>query len=357
MASQQQKWLFRAAALVVLGILAIYAWQRYAAEDVHDGLVSGNGRIEAVEIDVAAKTPGRIAEILVEEGEFVRADQTVARMDSRSLEARYRQAEAELHQAEQSVTNARSQLVQRQSEKAAAEALVVQRQAELSAMQKRARRIAELAEKGAVSAQEADDANANVQSAAAALSAARAQVAATEAAIATARSQIDSARSAVEAARAAVERIQSDIDDSTLVAPRDGRVQFIVARPGEVIGAGGRVLNLVDLTDVYMTFFLPTAVAGRLAIGTEARIVLDAAPEYVIPAHISFVADVAQFTPKTVETASEREKLMFRVRARIPRELLNKYIERVKTGLPGVAYVRLDPEAPWPDHLQHNLVQ
>ncbi len=88
-------------------------------------------------------------------------------------------------------------------------------------------------------------------------------------------------------------------------------------QPGEVLAAGGRVLNLVDLGDVYMTFFLPTAEAGRVALGAEVRIVLDAAPQYVIPAKVSFVADVAQFTPKTVETAQERQKLMFRVKAQI----------------------------------------
>ncbi|MDY0213851.1 MAG: HlyD family efflux transporter periplasmic adaptor subunit, partial [Desulfuromonadaceae bacterium] len=114
----------------------------------------------------------------------------------------------------------------------------------------------------------------------------------------------------------------------------------------------GRVLNLVDLSDVYMTFFLPTAAAGRVALGTEVRLVLDAAPEYVIPAQASFVADVAQFTPKTVETASEREKLMFRVRAQIPVDLLKKHILQVKTGLPGMAYIRLDPTVQWPPHLQ-----
>ena len=352
-----KSWLFRAAGILALRVLAVFAWQRWQPTGEAQGLVSGNGRIEAVEIDVAAKTAGRIEEILVQEGEFVSAGQVLARMDARSLEAQRQQAEAQLRQAVQAVTTTRSQLVQRQSEKAAAEATVTQRQAELEVARKRAARIAELSQKGAISAQEADDASASVKSAAAALSAARAQVAATEAAIATARTQIDSAQSAVEAARAAVARIQSDIDDSTLVAPRDGRVQFIVARPGEVIGPGGRVLNLVDLSDVYMTFFLPTAAAGRIAIGTEVRIVLDAAPDYVVPANVSFVADVAQFTPKTVETVSEREKLMFRVRARIPRELLTKYMEKVKTGLPGVAYVRLDDETPWPDRLQRNLVQ
>jgi len=161
--------------------------------------------------------------------------------------------------------------------------------------------------------------------------------------------------SAVEAAQATVERIEADIKDSTLTSPRDGRVQYRVAQPGEVLGAGAPVLNLVDLSDVYMTFFLPTAAAGRIAIGTEVRLVLDAAPQYVVPARVSFVADVAQFTPKTVETASEREKLMFRIRAHIPENLLKKHITQVKTGLPGMAYVRLDPQVEWPAHLQVRL--
>jgi HlyD family secretion protein len=130
-----------------------------------------------------------------------------------------------------------------------------------------------------------------------------------------------------------------------------------VAQPGEVLAAGGRVLNMVDLADVYMSFFLPTVQVGQIALGSEARIVLDAVPGYTIPAEVSFVADVAQFTPKTVETEEERQKLMFRVKAAIPKELLKKYIHQVKTGLPGVAYVNLDPKAPWPDSLTSTLVK
>ncbi len=159
----------------------------------------------------------------------------------------------------------------------------------------------------------------------------------------------------MEAARATIERIQADIDDSVLRSPRDGRVQYRVAQPGEVLSAGGVVLNLVDLGDVYMTFFLPTSAAGRTALGAQARLVLDAAPQYVIPAEVSLVADVAQFTPKTVETAEERQKLVFRVKARIAPALLKKYIRNVKTGLPGMAYVRLDPRVEWPPSLQVNL--
>jgi HlyD family secretion protein len=84
---------------------------------------------------------------------------------------------------------------------------------------------------------------------------------------------------------------------------------------------------------------------------------LDAAPQYVIPAKASFVADVAQFTPKTVETEEERQKLMFRIKAQIPPDLLRKHIQQVKTGLPGMAYVKLDPEAEWPKRLSENLVK
>jgi HlyD family secretion protein len=76
-----------------------------------------------------------------------------------------------------------------------------------------------------------------------------------------------------------------------------------------------------------------------------------------VPAKVTFVADVAQFTPKTVETEEERLKLMFRIKAQIPPELLRKYIQYVKTGLPGMAYVRLDPNAEWPANLQGTLVQ
>jgi HlyD family secretion protein len=86
-------------------------------------------------------------------------------------------------------------------------------------------------------------------------------------------------------------------------------------------------------------------------------LVLDAAPQYIVPARATFVADVAQFTPKTVETADERQKLMFRIKAKIDPALLKKYIRQVKTGLPGMAYVRLDPNAQWPTSLQGKLLQ
>ena len=263
-----------------------------------------------------------------------------------------REAQAQLRQAKSSVAVAHSQVTQRESERAAADAVVAQREAERDVAKKRVERTESLAKQSATSEQQLDEDRAGYHRAVAALNAAKAQVAAAESAILTAKSQVIGAEASGEALQATIDRIQADINDSELKAPSDGRVQYRVAQPGEVLNPGGIVLNLLDVGDVDMTFFLPTAEAGRVAMGCEVRLVLDAAPQYVIPAKVSFVADVAQFTPKTVETAEERQKLMFRVKAKIAPDLLQQYIRSVKTGLPGMAYVRLDEKAPWPDWLQ-----
>ncbi|WP_406625054.1 HlyD family secretion protein [Acidovorax sp. SDU_ACID1] len=350
--SSRNKALVLAAALVALLLAGGYAWRQWDAAHQNDGLAGGNGRIEATEVDVATKYAGRVAEILVREGDFVQAGQPLARMQVDSLLAQRREAEAGREQARQAVAAARAQVALRESEHAAAQAQIVQREADLDAAQRRTVRSEALAHQGAMPLQELDDNRARVRGMQAALKAAQAQARAAQAAIQAARTQVDSAQSAVQAAEATVQRIVADLDDSQLAAPRDGRVQLLLAQPGEVLAGGGKVLNLVDLTDVYMGFFLPETVAGRVALGSEVRIVLDAAPQYVIPATVSFVASTAQFTPKTVETASERQKLMFRVKARIAPELLRKHLEQVKTGLPGQAWVRLDASRDWPVHLQ-----
>ncbi|PTM40650.1 HlyD family efflux transporter periplasmic adaptor subunit [Bosea sp. 124] len=356
MKTPQRGWLVPAVVILLAGG-GYFAWQRLKASDLPEGIASGNGRIEAVEIDVAARISGRIKEILADEGDFVTAGQIVARIDTEQLQAQRAEAEAQYERAVIAVDTARSLVAQREAEKGAATAVVAQRESELDAARRKLHRSEQLSERGNVSDQVLDDDRARAQGATAAVGAARAQLAASDAAISSATSQVVGAQAAVTAARATVRRIDADIDDSALKAPRDGRVQYRVAQPGEVVAAGGRVLNLVDLGDVFMTFFLPTGQAGRVAMGAEARIVLDAAPRWVIPAAVSFVADVAQFTPKTVETAEEREKLMFRIKARIPPALLRKYIQQVKTGLPGMAYVRLDPQAQWPERLQAGLLK
>ncbi|EPK9980904.1 MULTISPECIES: HlyD family secretion protein [Acinetobacter] len=340
--------------IVVLGLVAYLIWKNMNKPDT-DALVSGNGRIEATEINVSSKLSGQLEEILVKEGDFVEPGQILARVKISTLEAQLRELEAQQRQAQDAIATAEAQVAMRISEKAAAEAMVQQRETELMAAKNRLARTEVLAKEGASSKQQLDDERAAAQQAVAVLSAAKAQVQSAQGAIVASKSQVSAAHSQVDAIKASVERIKFDMDDAQLRAPLKARVQFRVAQPGELVAAGGRVLNLIDLSDVYMTFFLPETVAGKIAIGTEVRIVLDAAKNVVIPATVSFVADTAQFTPKSVETESERQKLMFRVKAKIDPTLLNKYIEQVKTGLPGVAYIKIDDQAAWPTFLENTV--
>lgn len=346
--SSSNKSIFVIVALAAAALAAWYGWSRYANQGPGDGFISGNGRIEATEIDVAAKLPGRVSEIAVREGDFVSAGQVLARMQVDTLAAQREEALAGHQEALHAVAAAKAQISLRRSDVVAVQAQVAQREAELDAAQRRLARSATLSQEGAASQQELDDDRARMRSAEAALAATRAQVVAAQAAVEAARAQQTGAESRARAVQATIDRIDVEIADSALKAPRDGRVQVRVAQPGEVIGGGGRLLNLLDLSDVYMTFFVPETAAGRIALGSEVRIVLDAAKGVVIPARVSFVASQAQFTPKTVETASERQKLMFRVRAQIPPELLRRHLEQVKTGVPGVAWLKLDAQAAWP---------
>jgi HlyD family secretion protein len=306
-------------ALALAGAAAL-AWWLARPPGVPAGFAVGNGRLEAGELHVATKLPGRIAEVLADEGDEVQAGQLLARMDTASLDAQLAEAKA--------------QVAAVRMRREAAQAAVAQRMSECTLAEKELERAEALHRRDFASERDVDIGRSRAETAHAACDAAQAQVADLEAAI--------------EAAAAAVARIETELADAALVAPRAGRVQHRLAEPGEVLPAGGRVLTLLDLSDVYMTLFLPAAAAGRLRVGAEARIVLDALPERPIPARVRFVSEEAQFTPKQVETSSEREKLSFRVKAQV----LDGRDPVLKPGAPGVAWVRLDEGSPWPEQLR-----
>jgi HlyD family secretion protein len=315
--------------LVVLAVVAAIVWQNLQPPALPEDIASGNGRLEATEVDITTKYPGRLASLEAKEGDSVKAGQILARMEVRELEAELRQAEAQVKQA--------------QKQRSAAEAFITQRKSEVALAEKNLARSRELYENKNISIEQLQSSETVVQTARAALAASRAELANTEAMI--------------EAATARVETVRTRIDDSVLKTPIDGRVLYRLAEPGEVLPSGGKVFTVLNLIDASMTIFLPTKQAGRLRIGDEARMILDAIPEYVIPAKVTFVSPEAQFTPKEVETRTEREKLMFRVKVHIDPELLTRHSDIMKTGVPGTTYVRLGADAVWPEQLQVQLPQ
>ncbi len=313
--------------LIVAAIAGTAWWQISQASNIPEGISRSNGRIEAERISVATKLAGRVAEVLVSEGDWVEAGQMIARMDTADLDAKLHQAQAAVQQAKQ--------------QKLQAEAVLRQHRAELITAEAEFARVEELASKGFNSQSRLDTQ--------------RTVLASAQAAVAASEAGIPLADATIAAAEAVVEGIQSQIDDSSLRAPRAGRVQYVLKHVGEVVAAGSSIVTLTDLSDMYMTVFLPSAAAGRLAMGAEARIILDAIPEYVIPATVTFVASTAQFTPKSVETSEERDQLMFRVKLTIAPELLADYLDRARAGVPGVGYVLVDQSVAWPPELAVRL--
>ena len=296
-------------------------------EQMPPDIVKSNGRIEATQVDVSSKYPGRLAEVSVKEGDEVTAGQVIGRVASPEYEAQARAAQAQVLKARQAL--------------AEAEALIAQRLSDQKLARTDAERGKELVEKNYLSRQVYDQRIARLEVADAALRAAQAQR--------------DQAEFAIRASEADAEQIKAILVDLVLLAPRSGRVQYQLARAGEVVGAGTRVITILDLSDVYMTIYLPAAKAAMLALGDEARIILDPVPQYVIPATVGFVAADAQFTPKTVETAEEREKLVFRIKLQVDPKVLAKYHRQVKTGVRGLGFVRMSPDAKWPDTLAVKL--
>lgn len=313
-------------AAAVGGLLAYAAWSRSNSSTTAAGLAQANGRIEVERVDIATKLSGRVAEVNVREGEFVEKGARVARMDAAELMAQLASARAMVRRAEQGIGKAKAELGSREAELKLHE-VVLKRAMQLT--------------RGIVSQAEFDKRLAERDVA--------------KASVAGAIANIADAEAARDAAQAQANQIEVNVEDMTLTAPVAGRVEYRLVQPGEVVASGGRIVTLLDVSDVFMTVFLPTSEVGRVSLGSEARIVLDAAAQYVIPATVSFVAGEAQFTPKYVETRNEREKLMYRVKLKIDPKMLEEYRAYVKAGLTGTAYVKTAAGAAFPPALQARM--
>lgn len=338
--------------VVAVAAAAFIGWRILAKPELPAGIASGNGRLEANELFISAKFPGRIKEVLVNEGDTVNVGQVVARLDTEELEASLRQAEAQIQQAQETQRAATADVATKRAQVNTRRAEIAEKQADFNYAAQQYARSRGLVPTGAVSQQEAQLDNSQMLAKRAQVSGSQADLAAAQADLAQAQATVGRTASTIQAAAAEADRIRAQIKDAVLVAPIRGRIERRLAEAGEVVGAGGRVYSLVDLSDVYMYIFLPEKVTGKLSMGSEARIVLDAAPQYPIRALVSYVSPTAQFTPKTVETAEERHNLTFRVKLQIPKERLVQYEALVKAGIPGMGYVRYDNSAQWPDRLQ-----
>jgi HlyD family secretion protein len=320
------RWIIPIVAVAVVAFFGVRFWQK-KKNALPEGIVSGNGRIEGKLVDIVAKEPLRVKEVLVDEGAIVRPNQVLVRLDTSTLDAELAEAQAAVDQAEERLAFSRASIVKQRSE--------------IDLAKVEADRSARLLADGAGSQRELD--------------VRRTKVDTTKATLAEAQAMLQTSTQGVEVARKNAATIQTRIEDATLRSPVTGRVLYRLAEQGEVLGAGGKALTLVNLEDIYMEIFLPSEEASRVKVGDEGRITVDFDKVHSAPGYVSFVSPEAQFTPKQVETKSEREKLMFRVKIQVPKELAAENIERIKTGTRGVGYVKIADNAAWPPRLQQVL--
>lgn len=312
------------ALLVVSTVAGGFYLYQHRTSGLPAGFAAGNGRLEAIEVDVATKIAGRLADLAPHEGDWVEAGAVVAHLDADDLRAQLRAAQAQVAQAKKASDESRAGVRKSKSD--------------VTLAGKTLQRSEDLVGKGFISRSKLDTDQTGMEGAMAGMAQAQSRVGEAEAGIAAAQAKVDS--------------LQATLNDTSLKSPITGRVLYRLAEPGEVLAAGGKALTLVDLSDMYLTIYLPTEKAGLVPMGSAARIVLDALPGQAIPATVSFVAPKAQFTPREVETKSEREKLMFRIKVKADPAWLAAHRDLAKGGMPGVAYVKLDAAAAWPANLQ-----
>ncbi len=327
--AKYRNWIIGAVAILAIGFFGWKYWQDQKAGELPPGIASGNGRIEARLADVSAKEPLRVKEVRVQEGDLVRPGQVVVLMDTVTLEAQMAEAQARVQAAKEQIAVVNASIAKRKSEIELADIEVD--------------RVRRMLADNASSQREYDVRKMTSQT--------------SRSALAEEAARLEGAKQQVLVALANVQTIQTRINDATLTSPVVGRVLYRLAEPGEVLAAGGKALTLVNLEDVYMEIFLPSQQAAALKIGKEGRIVLDNQPNRSTVGFVTFVSPEAQFTPKEVETKNERDKLMFRVKLQIPKDLVGQYIESIKTGVRGTGYVRYTDAAVWPANLQTNVVR
>ena len=317
------KWLF---ILLIIAGLAYAAYWYNRVEPLPEGIVSGNGRLELNRIDVASLYPGRVQEIKVQEGEAVQKNQVLVVLSSEQSDSQLASAQAAKLRLEETVSRAQAEVAAREQQLKLAQmelnnAVSLRRDNLVSQVEVNRRQAARDAERAAVAAAKAGQAEA-------------------QAGVTQAQAQVDAASSAHQ--------------DLLITAPLDARVEYRIAEIANVIASGSKVITLVDPLDITMNVFLPTHSMAPLELCAEARIILDGI-DAVWPAHVEFISAQAQFTPKHVETANEREKLMYKVKLRVPVDVVREHTKLLKGGLTGMAYVRINQQTNWPEQWQVKL--
>ena len=358
--------LLKLSLVALLAVTAVYIVYRVGAGQgsLPEGLIQANGRIEGDSISIASKFAGRIGNVLVQEGDQVTQGQVVAQLEDDQAQPKVAQAREALTAAESQLAAAQSALDTARKEVPlsinAAMATVLRaeaNQAKAEAAEQQASRDAQrfqrLADKGSVGRQRAEQAElafttaqSDRESAGTALNEARQQLSLAQLGWDHLRSkerEVQALRAQVGQARAGLNETESVFNDLTIRSPIAGIVTSKIRDIGEVVSAGAPLYDVVDLDKLYLKVYVPENQIGKVRLHAPAQIFTDAYPDQPFPATTRYISSRAEFTPKEVQTADERVKLVF---------ALKLYLDanpehRLTPGMSADAVIRWKDDAPW----------
>lgn len=285
-----------------------------------------SGHVEADDVQLAAEVGGRVLELTVAEGDRVTAGQVIGRLDTRDAELAIARARAERAQADAQLRllmagSRQEDIRQAAAQVTAAEADIGAAQSELASAEADLERYEALLKVNAGSRKARDDAKTRRDVAADRLAAARQRARATSEGAARVRAgarreEIDAARARVAAVDAQIATLEKTVADATVVAPASGVVTSKLVNVGEIVAPRAPLVVITDLDHAWGEVFVDEPLVPRLTLGQKATLHTDAGGE-TLAGTVTFISPKAEFTPRNVQTAEERSRLVYRVKVSV----------------------------------------
>lgn len=314
----RKTWLWTLVGMIGLALIsyALFLWLSPPA--LPEGILYGNGRIEATEVTVSAEVGGRVLESTLVEGRAVQKNDLLVRLDEADLTTRLRQAEANAAAAQRAQAQVERQLIPARHHVQTADDDLA--------------RYRKLRETGYVSSQMLDRAENQQREA--------------RGAVETLAARQAQAAASLEAAQREVELLRSQAGKAVIRAPAAGTILSKGIEAGELAAPGRTIAVLADLARIELKIYVPEREIGKIKLNDPARVRVDAFPQRTFDARVARVDQRAQFTPKDVHMPDERARLVFGVVLAVDNPQAH-----LKPGMPADAWVRWKSEASWPDKL------
>lgn len=304
-----------AAVVTIVTISLVFALPGF--RDKSDGaeVVHLNGRIESATVDLGPKVAGRVIEVRVREGDRVKAGDLLLRLDLGETSIAVEREQAGVRSAEARVND--YEAGNRSAEIAAAEAEVIDRRAAVALAAKEQEREAHLLASSVGTQREYDRAHTELERAKAALKASEQRLALARDGFR--RDQTAAARADAERAGAMLKQSLLLAKESEIRAPADGVILHRLAEPGQLIAPGQPAITVAFADRLFVRTFIPETSLGKVKMGMAATVTVDAFPNRTFPARITEISPESEFTPKAVETKTERVNLVYAAKADLDR--------------------------------------